>query len=330
VTPSAEIEALGRRVLEREANAVARAISVVEDRRSVSEATVFALLRYLADGAPPLRSHRVGFTGPPGVGKSSLVSAFATTARRAGKTVGVLAVDPSSPRSGGALLGDRARIDIDPDDQGLFVRSMASGGELGGLARAAGAAVEVLSAAYDMVIIETTGVGQSETDVEHVADTVVMVIQPGSGDVLQFLKAGIIEIPDLFVVNKADLGAIAQRAVADLQSALSAVHVGSAANESGVPSVLTTSATTAEGVKTLFDLIEARRMRLEQSGALGERRRQAAARWALRLYAQRFGDHGLELAGGRGALGAELLGRIEAGATPVEAVALARAAHADG
>src|SRR6185437_15914402 len=139
--------------------------------------------------------HRVGLTGPPGVGKITLASALAAELRKRGHTVGVLAVDPSSRRSGGALLGDRARIDTEPGDQGLFVRSLATGGELGGLARAAPASVLVLAAAYDRVLVETVGVGQSETDIEHVVDTVVFVVQPGSGDALQFLKAGIMEIP---------------------------------------------------------------------------------------------------------------------------------------
>ena len=189
--------------------AVARALNIVEDRRPSARARIAALLRALGGGRA--EGHRIGLTGPPGVGKSTLVSTLAATLRARGQTVGVLAVDPSSPRSGGALLGDRARIDTDPDDQGLFVRSLATAGELGGLARAAPAAVMVLAAAYDRVLVETVGVGQSETDVEHVVDTVVFVVQPGSGDALQFLKAGIMEIPDVLVVNKADMGETAAR-----------------------------------------------------------------------------------------------------------------------
>ena len=199
----------------------------------------------LGRSVDPLRAARIGITGPPGVGKSTLVSALAKAVRQSGRTVGVLAVDPSSPRSGGALLGDRARIDIDPDDTGLFVRSMASGGDLGGLARAAGAAIDVLSSVYDVVLVETTGVGQSETDVEHVTDTVLMVIQPGSGDVLQFLKAGIIEIPDVFAVNKADLGAIAERAVAGALCPRSAAAQAGRHRRNGLPPVVVaTSAAT--------------------------------------------------------------------------------------
>jgi LAO/AO transport system kinase len=251
------------------------------------------------------------------VGKSSLVSALAKVARGAGRTVGVLAVDPSSPRSGGALLGDRARIEIDPADTGLFVRSMASGGELGGLARAASAAIDVLSAAYDIVLVETTGVGQSETDVEHVADTVLLVIQPGSGDVLQFLKAGIIEIPDLFAVNKGDLGGIAERALGELSAALAVAH---SVADSDMPQVLMTSASTHAGIPELWAALDAHRRGLVDAGKLHERRFMATAAAAARLFTQRWGEQGLVDVGGRAALMARLGRRVREGATAVEAM----------
>ena len=132
----------------------------------------------------------------------------------------MLAVDPTSRRSGGALLGDRARIEVDPADPGVFIRSTAAGDRLGGLAPATRAAAAALAAAFDVVVIETVGVGQSETEVADVADTVAVVVQPGSGDVLQFLKAGIMEVPDVLVVTKSDLGRVATRALADLRAAL--------------------------------------------------------------------------------------------------------------
>ena len=157
-------------------------------------------------------AHVVGVTGPPGAGKSTLLSALVRVWRARGRTVGVLAVDPSSKRSGGALLGDRARIDADPSDRGVFIRSMAAGERLGGLAPATRAAAQALAAAFDVVVVETVGVGQSETEVAEAADTVAVVVQPGSGDVLQFLKAGIMEVPDVLVVTKSDLGTVAQRA----------------------------------------------------------------------------------------------------------------------
>ena len=152
------------------------------------------------------RAHVVGITGPPGVGKSSLCAALVAAWRKAGQTVGVIAVDPSSKASGGALLGDRVRIVHDSADEGVFVRSMAARDRLGGLADQTLAAMVVMRALFDRVLIETVGVGQSETDVAGVADTVVFCVQPGSGDSLQFMKAGIVEIPHVIVVTKADLG----------------------------------------------------------------------------------------------------------------------------
>jgi GTPase len=304
--------------LRREPPAVARAISWVEDRRASAEPRAIELLRTLAREGRGRTSHRIGITGPPGVGKSSLVSALLAEIRRSGRSAAVLAVDPSSPRSGGALLGDRARIELDPDDTDVFVRSMASGGQLGGLARAAGAAVDVLGAIYDVVLIETTGVGQSETDVEHVADTVLLVIQPASGDVLQFIKAGILEIPDFLAVNKADLGVVAQRALSELSAA---VALSAEAGARGpTPPVLSTSATTGEGVKELAGLLDEHFQSLLGGGRLEARRAARAAHWALRLYAQRFGEVGIEEAGGQAELGKRLLSEIQAGAGAIEAV----------
>ncbi|HEY6562698.1 MAG TPA: methylmalonyl Co-A mutase-associated GTPase MeaB [Polyangiaceae bacterium] len=317
-----DVRQLAERVLAHEPAAVARAISLVEDRRPAAEARIVELLRALGT-APRERCQRVGITGPPGVGKSSLVSALVQCARRAGRSVGVLAVDPSSPRSGGALLGDRARIELDPDDMALFVRSMASGGDLGGLARAAGAAVDVLSAAFELVIVETTGVGQSETDVEHVADTVLLVIQPASGDMLQFLKAGIIEVPDVFVINKADLGAVAERAASELRSALTAVYAGN--RPRWTPPIVRTSATSGQGIEELLASLDAHRSSVLEAGELAGRRTRAAAAWALRLFQQRYGEFGVEQAGGRSALLQQFSGWVAAGATAVEVVARAGA-----
>ncbi len=315
---SINIPELAERVLASEPGAVAKAISVVEDRRQEAEPRAIELLKILASEGRRPTCHRVGITGPPGVGKSSLVATLATTLRAGGRTLGVLAVDPSSPRSGGSLLGDRARMSVDPDDDGLYVRSMASGGDLGGLARAAGAAVEVLSAVYDVVLVETTGVGQSETDVEHVADTVAMVIQPGSGDVLQFLKAGIIEIPDVFIVNKSDLGRLAQRARSELQSALTAVHAGRRA--ATIPAIVSTSATQSVGLDDLVAALDGHFAALEASGELEPRRIAAAATWALRLFMQRYGEVGVEERGGKRALAGRFEAWIANGATAIEAL----------
>ncbi len=160
----------------------------------------------------------LGITGPPGVGKSTLVGALLKEARAKGLRVAVLAIDPSSRRSGGALLGDRLRVMSPAGDPDCFVRSMAARHRLGGLADEAFPAITLLRALYDLVLVETVGVGQSETDVADMADTVVFCVQPASGDAVQFMKAGIIEIPHIAVVTKADLGAPAERALADLES----------------------------------------------------------------------------------------------------------------
>lgn len=305
------------RVLARDPASVARAISMVEDRRPEAEAAAIELLHALAGSGRRASCQRVGVTGPPGVGKSTLASALIRSWRAGGRSVGVLAVDPSSPHSGGALLGDRARIELDPDDREVFVRSMASGGQLGGLARAAGAVVEVLSAAFDVVLIETVGVGQSETDIEHVADTVLFVVQPASGDVLQFIKAGIVEIPDVVAVNKADLGAVALRAVAELQAAL---RLGAEARGLHQPPVLSTSASTGAGVEALRSALDAHFAALAEGGQLPAVRLAKSAAWATRLFAQRYGERGIEARGGVRAVRGALEIELARGATLFEAL----------
>jgi LAO/AO transport system kinase len=231
----------------------------------------------------------VGVTGPPGVGKSSLLSHLVEGWRRRGRSVAVLAVDPSSRRSGGALLGDRARIDVDPADRALFVRSMAAGNRLGGLAPATRAAASALAAAFDVVVIETVGVGQSETEVADVADTIAVVVQPGSGDVLQFLKAGIMEIPDVLVVTKADLGRAATRALSDLRSALRALG----AQNTAVVAVSSVSPPT--GIDELIAALDDHRQSLD----LPARRLRARRMHALADFAAEHGEHGLRALGGR-------------------------------
>ena len=297
--------------------AVARALNLVEDRRAEARPRIAALLRALGSGRPG--GHRVGLTGPPGVGKSTLVSTLAAALRKRGQTVGVLAVDPSSKRSGGALLGDRARIDTDPDDQGLFVRSLATAGELGGLARAAPAAVMVLAAAFDRVLVETVGVGQSETDVEHVVDTVVFVVQPGSGDALQFLKAGIMEIPDLLVVNKADMGEAATRARAELLGVLRVARSAglTASPLEGGSDVILVSASRREGIDQLVEAIEGHRAAQTASGAQAERRVRGQVEWGLRELLRRVGEEGVAREGGLRAAKARIETQVRAGTGPL-------------
>lgn len=236
------------------------------------------------------RAHVVGVTGPPGVGKSSLCAAMVAVWRRAGRTVGVIAVDPSSRTSGGALLGDRVRIAHDGSDEGSFVRSMAARDRLGGLADQTVAAMVVMRALFDRVLIETVGVGQSETDVAGVADTVVFCVQPGSGDSLQFMKAGIVEIPHLVVVTKGDMGAPAERARADVAGALSLATAGG--NDWPVK-VLAVSSRSGAGMDRLMDALEAHRDYLAAEGRLAVTRHHQSEGWIAQSLRDRFGRDGL-------------------------------------
>src|SRR5205085_6919227 len=229
-------------------------LNLVESRSPEAREQTAALLTELGSEAP---AHVIGVTGPPGVGKSSLLSRLIAAWRALDRSVAVLAVDPTSRRSGGALLGDRARIETDPADRRVFIRSTAAGNRLGGLAPATRAAASALAAAFDVVVIETVGVGQSETEVADVADTVAVVVQPASGDVLQFLKAGIMEVPDVLVVTKADLGQVASRSVADLRAALHALDAEGA-------EVLAVSAVPpAAGIDELVDALDGHREGLD-------------------------------------------------------------------
>ncbi len=309
-------DALSDGVLGGDKTAVAKSLNLVEDRRPGARAGVADLLDRLTEATGDSKGHRVGITGPPGAGKSTLAAAVARELRRRGRTVGVVAVDPSSIRSGGALLGDRARMSFDPKDDGLFTRSLATGGEAGGLSWAANAAVRVLGAAYDVVLIETTGVGQTETDVVDVADTVALVVQPASGDALQFLKAGIMEIPDVLVVNKADLGDVAHRAAADLRGALLALGAAGAAERE--IAVIETSATTGAGVEALVDAVAEHRDHLGQDGIAAARRAGDAA-WAEARFRRRLGEVGVETAGGGAALEARIASLLAEGRSPLRA-----------
>ena len=235
-------------------------------------------------------AHVVGITGPPGVGKSSLCAAMVTAWRAAGRTVGVIAVDPSSRTSGGALLGDRVRIAHDGSDEGSFVRSMAARDRLGGLADQTVSAMVVMRALFDRVLIETVGVGQSETDVAGVGDTVVFCVQPGSGDSLQFMKAGIVEIPHLVVVTKGDMGAPAERARADVAGALSLATAGG--NDWPVK-VLAVSSRSGAGMDRLMDALEAHRDYLAAEGRLAVTRHQQSEGWIAQSLRDRFGRDGL-------------------------------------
>lgn len=283
--------ALGARLRDGDLGAAPAVLNLVESRAAGDRAAVAELLKAVAPAALGREApgHVVGVTGPPGAGKSSLLSELCRAWRADGRSVAVLAVDPSSKRSGGSLLGDRARIAFDPDDRGLFIRSTAAGDRLGGLAPATRAAAQALAAAFDVVVIETVGVGQSETEVGEVADTVAVIVQPGSGDVLQFLKSGIMEIPDVLVVTKADLGDIAMRARRDLSAALRS------AGSRDTKVVAVSSVAPASGIDQLVAALDEHRARLD----LSTRRTEARRAGALADFLVEHGERGLRAVGGR-------------------------------
>jgi LAO/AO transport system kinase len=285
------VERLAEGVLEADPEAIAEALASVEDTRPDTLPRQIELLGRLEQQAP--REHGiVGLTGPPGAGKSTLAGALIRYWLDRDAGVGMVAVDPSSRHSGGALLGDRARLRFSSGER-VFVRSMAARDQLGGLAPATRAAAAVLRAAYRWTLVETVGVGQSEIDIATLADSVVLVLQPGSGDTLQFMKAGILEIPDVLVVHKWDLGAVAERTRTDLESML-ALQTGGAAWR---PPVLGVSGETGAGVAELAEAVAAHRAHLERDDALSARRARGRVAWAMERFTQRYGALGLERVG---------------------------------
>jgi LAO/AO transport system kinase len=240
------------------------------------------------------RAQVIGITGPPGVGKSTLVSGLIAAYRQQERTVGVIAIDPSSRRSGGALLGDRTRFASVPDDQGIFVRSMASRRRLGGLAALTPAAMVLMRAVYDVVLVETVGVGQAETEVAAVSDSVAFCVQPGSGDSPQYLKAGIAEIPDVAVVTKADLRGIARRTEDDLRAALAQQPTRT---EGWSVPVILISAQDGKDIPELIQALERHHGHLAADGRLEAQRRSQAATWLRDAIREEFGRAGLARAG---------------------------------
>lgn len=271
---------LASRVLAGEPRAVARAISLIEDEDPAATDLVRGIFPHTG------RAYLVGVTGPPGAGKSTLVDRLTAQFRASASTVGVIAIDPTSPFTGGAVLGDRLRMNAHASDPGVFIRSMATRGHLGGLSRATGDAALVLDAAgKDIIIIETVGVGQDEVDIIRTADVSIVTLVPGTGDDVQALKAGIMEIADIFVVNKADREG-ADRLVSAVEANLALHHYEPA---DWRPPIVKTVATTGAGIPELDQAIAA--FRAHGAERQASRRRSRSAYRLRELVAQRFMAH---------------------------------------
>ncbi|HZD86629.1 MAG TPA: methylmalonyl Co-A mutase-associated GTPase MeaB [Gaiellaceae bacterium] len=297
-------ETLAAGVRDGDRRALARAITLVENGDPLAYDVIADL--YPSTGS----AYSIGLTGPPGVGKSSLVSALIRHVRRRHVSIGVVSVDPSSPFSQGALLGDRIRLSDHFLDREVFIRSMGTRGHLGGLAEATLQALLVLDAAgKDLVFLETVGTGQSEVEIIGIADTVLLVLMPGSGDAVQALKAGIMEIPDVIAINKMDHPA-AKTMLNEVRSILALGPAPGRGDSEWSPPIVLTEAVRGEGVAELWEKLEEHRAFLEQSGLLAERRRANLAREVFAVASGRAKRH-LEQAVAGDAELRRLLGEVQ-------------------
>lgn len=282
--------------------AIAGALNLLDNRRADARAQASALLTHLQHDQDNPRGQLIGITGPPGAGKSTLTSALIKVWRQRGLRVAVLAVDPSSPISGGALLGDRLRMQTGAGDDGVFVRSLSNRGQFGGLSAEVWPMSILMLTGFDIVLIETVGVGQREVDVARLCDTTCYAAQPGSGDSVQFLKAGILEVPHVLVVNKADMGAVATRTLSELGSALNRTHP----DGHWLVPVLATSAANGTGIEILADTLEQHYQLLCSQQQLAPRRKRYQSYWLHKRLLEEFGSFGIDQLGGEQHLLAEL------------------------
>ena len=290
---------LSARLLAGDRAAVPDALNLVDDARPEERKRARELLDHLQRHQGELRAQRVGITGAPGAGKSTLLDALVRSLRPRDRSLGILATDPSSQRTGGALLGDRVRVRSGSGDDGVYLRSMAARERLGGLADATFASVEILAAVFDFVFVETVGIGQSESEIAHLVDTLIFVAQPDAGDTLQFMKAGILELPEVFLVNKADVGSAAERTASELSSGL---RLSAGRHDGWQPPVLLASAREGTGIDALVDAIEAHHEHAVQTGTLARHRVAGRIHALQQALGVRYGSFGLERIGGHEAL----------------------------
>jgi len=282
--------------------ALARALNLLDDRRPAARQCAAAFLDALPAEKLETGGHLIGITGPPGAGKSSLTAALIQVWRRRGLKVAILAVDPSSPISGGALLGDRLRMHASGADREVFIRSLACRGEFGGLSAEVWPMSLAMLAAFDIVLVETVGVGQKEIDVSKMTDTTCFVAQPASGDSIQFLKAGIMEVPHVIVVNKEDIGMAARKTLSELRNTLRR----QIDPEGWQVPALSASAALGSGIEQLADALDAHRNWLLERSQFTARRQRCQAEWLVKHLREEFGRHGIGLLGGEDALFATL------------------------
>ncbi len=295
--------ALAAAVSNRDRLALARALNLLDNRRPAARQCAADFLDALPAKMLDAGGHLIGITGPPGAGKSSLTAALIQVWRQRGLHVAILAVDPSSPVSGGALLGDRLRMNAaSGTDREVFIRSLACRGEFGGLSAEVWPMSLALLAAFDIVLVETVGVGQKEIDVSKMTDTTCFVAQPASGDSIQFLKAGIMEVPHVIVVNKEDMGMAAQKTLSELKNTL---RRQTGPQDWQIPA-LSASATRGSGIETLADALGAHRSWLLAQGQFTARRRHCQTEWLVKHLREEFGRYGIRLLGGEAELFATL------------------------
>ncbi|TMF90805.1 MAG: methylmalonyl Co-A mutase-associated GTPase MeaB [Chloroflexi bacterium] len=282
-------------LLSGDVRALARAISLAEDRDPQATELVAELQPHTGNG------YLVGLTGAPGTGKSTLADALVKVIRDRQRTVGVIAVDPSSPFTGGAVLGDRIRMSRHTLDKGVFIRSMGARGHLGGLAAATREAIHLLDAyGRDVILVETVGVGQSELEISTICDTVVLTLMPESGDAVQTIKAGILEIADVFVINKIDLGG-AEKTRRLIQDAMTLGQ-----KQAWRPPIVMASAAKEEGIGEVWDAILAHQAFLKESGALASRRQERVKQEVVALVAERAREDARRLLDGDTVVGRRL------------------------